>query len=129
MPDAPQLPPSVIRRKANVGGAANTKAGAEIDLLHFGDVQGTISLPAGKTIAGGQVKVTVLSAWGEPLASGAATGNANGTFSYKLHVPDFTVTVQAAVTGASDPAVNALKGSTTVMVGANKTNAANVVLE
>ena len=120
---------SFVRRKANVGGAANTKAGAEIDLLHFGDVQGNISLPAGKTAADGQLKVTVLSAWGEPLASGTATGTADGKFSYKLHVPDFTVTVQVAVAGSSDASVNALKGAASVMVKANQANAANVVLK
>lgn len=121
-----------VRRKG-AGGAP--KVNPNVDVLDFGKVEGTVSLPAGmKGAVGGKVHIAVTSPWGEPIASTMyilTELNKNGPWKYTFaKVANYKgVKVTASYEGATSPAASLVAGEgTTFDVKANQTKTANVTM-
>nr|WP_255346444.1 hypothetical protein [Asticcacaulis sp. YBE204] len=122
---------SILRKgTATPTGLPKVKLSAAKDLLHFGDVSGTVTLPAGKTLSTGKVKVTAFSSWGEPLEAVYATGTGAGPFTYKLNAPNYTnVRIEVSVVDTTDAALKALKGAKVLTIVANTNTKVDVVVK
>ena len=120
-------------RRNGAGGAAKITAG--VDVLNFGDVQATVNLPVGATAAvGGTVRISALSAWGEPLASttiAVTAATVNGPYKHTFtKVPNYKgVKLTATYEGQITPSASSVAGeSASFDVKANQSKSGTVAM-